>query len=331
MQPTPSPHAPRRRIVVVGAGIAGLTLAAALDPARFEVTVYEAAPEREAVGAALGLWPAARRALARIGAAQGLPNAPEPAAGALHRIGGRRLVSARTPLVMVSRPALLAALAAAVPEPVRRIPEAVTDPSELDAELVVGADGVRSVVRPLVDPRAAARHETPYVALRGMLGTPPHPRHVGEYWGGGLLFGLVPVGSGAYWFTSHRSQLGPEPLDPAQVAAQARRLAAHAAPIVRETLACVDERTLATCIWVAPPMRRYARGRYVVIGDAAHAMTPNLGRGACDAIVDAATLAQALNSGSAGALRVWQARRMPATQAARAGSAALMRLALGVP
>lgn len=322
----------RRRIAVVGGGIAGLALAAALDPRRFDVTIYEAAPQRSDLGAALGLWPAARRALRSIGALTGLAFGEEPPVGALHHIGGRRLVSARTPgLVMVPRPALLAALSAAVPESVRALPEAVTDPTALQADLVVGADGVRSVVRALVDPRAGGRRQTPYVALRGMSPGQPDPRHVGEYWGGGLLFGLVPVASGAYWFSSHRSVLGPEPLDPAQVAAQACRLAVHAAPIVQETLSAVDQHTLATRIWVAPPVRRYARGRYVVIGDAAHAMTPNLGRGACDAIVDAVTLARALNRGGAAARRVWQARRIPPTQATRLGSSALMRLALDAP
>ncbi|GAB97059.1 2-polyprenyl-6-methoxyphenol hydroxylase-like FAD-dependent oxidoreductase [Kineosphaera limosa] len=321
----------RRRIAIVGGGIAGMTLAASLDPRLFEVTLYEAAPQRSGVGAALGLWPAAQRALRELGALEALPLPQAPPAGALH-IGGRRLLSAAAPgLVMVQRPALLSALSAAVPSSVRLAQQEVRDPRVLDADLVVGADGVRSVVRPLVDPRAAARRETPYVALRGTQGAPPHSRDVGEYWRQGLLFGLVPVGAGAYWFTSHRSELGPEPLDPTQVATEAARLAAGAPPVVRDTLARVDQHTLATRIWVTPPLSRYTRERYIVIGDAAHASTPNLGRGACDAILDAATLARALTRGGASARRAWLARRVPPTQAARIASGGLMRLALNAP
>ena len=49
-------------------------------------------------------------------------------------------------------------------------------------------------------------------------------------------------------------------------------------------------------IWVAPRMRRLIAGRAVLVGDAAHAMCPNLGRGACESIIDAVVLGQALNA-----------------------------------
>lgn len=205
--------------------------------------------------------------------------------------------------------------------------------SDLGVDLVVGADGVRSVVRGLVHPAAAERRETPYVVLRGMTATPLPAGAAGEYWGRDRLAGLVPLGEGAYWFTTHRSaDPGTEPLDPAHVLAGVRARFADAAPAVREVLGRSDPaEVIATRLWVVRPMPRYARGRYVVVGDAAHAMTPNLGRGACDAIVDAVTLARALDGWTGEAppsLRRWQARRLPVTQAARQASGGLMRLAL---
>lgn len=320
------------RIAIVGGGIAGLTLAAALDHDRHEVTVYEAQPERSGTGGALMLWPAARHVLGRLGAGPALAPYRRPVVGAALRdltSGRARVVAPGATLTLVPRPALLSALEDLVPAGVERVTAAVEDPSQLDADLVVGADGVRSRVRGLVDPGAAARRETPYVALRVMAPQPPPPGSVGEYWGGGRLFGVAPVGTGTYWFTSHRSHLGPEPLDVGQVLAEVRQRYADAAPVLRALLADPGPDVLATRIWVAPPMRRYARGRYVVVGDAAHAMTPNLGRGACDAVVDAATLARALGRGRAALrLRRWQARRVPPTQAARVVSAGLMRVAL---
>lgn len=316
------------RIAIVGGGIAGLTLAATLDERRFEVTLHEAQPERAVTGSALGIWGAARRVLRNLRTLRDVESRRIEAA--LHRIDGRRLVAGRGqgPL-MVDRPTLLAALDASVPASVRRVTAEVTDPESLDADLVIGADGVRSRVRGLVEPRAAERVSTPYLALRGIRSSTTTSADAGEYWGGGLLCGLVPIGGDrTYWFTTHRSELT-EPLDVAQALDEARHRFGRAAPAVRQVLAEAGPDTLATALWVTPPMLTYARDRFVVIGDAAHAMLPNLGRGACSAIVDAATLAATLNSDRS--LRRWQARRVPATQAARLGSAALMRVALAVP
>ncbi|MGD8151324.1 FAD-dependent monooxygenase [Ornithinimicrobium sp. Y1694] len=326
-----------RRIAIVGGGIGGLTLAAALAQAsgrgdgagRFEVVVHEAQPERASLGSPLGLWPDALRALERIGARGAVEAAGfRPGGGALRNLQGRARVSAGgVDLLMVGRPVLLAALRDAVPPEVRIVHEEVLDPEALDADLVIGADGVRSRVRGLVHPAAAQRRETPYVALRGSCGTVPKEA-VGEYWGPGVLFGLVPVGQErGYWFTSHRSDLRPEPLDVAAVLAQARERFRGAAPIIGQVLrdAGGGAATTATRIWVTPPMPRYVRGRYAVIGDAAHAMTPNLGRGACAAIVDAVTLADAIRAGRP---RAWQLRRLPITQTERVASSVLMRVAL---
>lgn len=313
------------RVVVVGGGIAGLTLASALDPERFHVTLVEAQPERAGVGSALGLWGDARRALDRLGVSTG--DGARPTTGALRHLDGRRLVPLRgAGPVLMDRPALLASLEGAVPPSVRRVSEEILDPRNLDADLVVGADGVRSRVRGLVEPQAAERLRTPYLALRGIADEPATESTEGEYWGDGKLFGIAPMSADrTYWFSTHRSELD-EPLDPADALAEARDRFAAAAPQVRGLLDSAGPDTLATRLWVAPPMRRYVRGRYIVIGDAAHAMTPNLGRGACSAVIDAVTLADTLIRGRD--LRWWQARRVPATQAARVGSAALMRLAL---
>lgn len=318
------------RITIVGGGIGGLTLAAVLDPARFEVTLLEAEPGRRALGSGLGMWPAARAVLTRIGAwarlAHDLSDAPTTAT--LYDITGRPMISAPGPdLSVVARPALMEALTDAVPPSVRLVPGQVEDPTALAGDVVVGADGVRSRVRGIVHPRGAERIETPYVALRGVVDA-VDPTRVGEYWGPGRLFGLAPMSGGrGYWFTTHRSSLGPEPLDLDAVVRQAREAFADAAPAATRILAAADsENCAATRMWVAPPMPRYVRGRYVVIGDAAHASLPNLGRGACDAILDAASLGRTLNAG--GSPAAWQARRLPMTQAARLAAGGVMRLAL---
>ncbi|WP_265446570.1 FAD-dependent oxidoreductase [Flexivirga meconopsidis] len=316
------------RIAIVGGGIAGLTLAAALDPRQFEVVVHEAEPFRAGFGSALGLWSGARRVLRRIGA---LPSPVDRATqGSLFAVDGRRRARLRAAgPALVDRPALLAALDAAVPASVRRITEEVTDPAALDADLVVGADGVRSRVRGLVQRSAAERIDTGYLTLRGIAPGAPKTTDIGEYWGRGLLAGVAAIpGERTYWFTAHRSELT-EPLLAADAVGETRERFADAAPVIRRLLEEAGPETLATRLWVTPPMHRYVRDRYLVIGDAAHAMLPNLGRGACTAIVDAGTLAAALNFGHD--LWRWEARRLPATQLARAGSAGVMRLATLAP
>lgn len=314
-----------RRVAIVGGGIAGLTLAAALDPRRFEAVIHEAQPERAGAGAALGIWRAAEHALDRIGVQR---PASFPTTGfALHRISGRRLLKPPPLGVgMVERAALLSALDSAVPASVRRVHEEVVAPETLDADLVVGADGVRSQVRALVAPRRAERRATPYVALRGILRNQPTTTGEGEYWGGGLIFGRQRLSEkDTYWFAAYRDELVSEPLDGGEVATDALQRFRTAAPLIRETLAAAGDDVLATRLWVAPPMRRYHRDRYVVIGDAAHAATPNLGRGACSAILDAVSLARTLNAGKS--LAGWQARRLPVTQIERLAASAVMTVA----
>ena len=312
------------RVCIVGGGIAGLTLAGSLDPRRFDVTIFEAEPARTSLGAAIGLWPSARRALAAIGVQPDV--GVRPSSGSLFTVSGRRLARAPAPDVrLVRRPALVRALTMAVPPSVRLEMRQVDDPSALDADLVIGADGVRSRVRSLVQPSAESRVASSFVTLRGIV---QHgaATEFGEYWGNGRLFGLAPVSDDeAYWFTAHRSTLGPEPLDPARVLDQARKVFDADASVIRRVLGHAGAGTIATRLWTTAPMTSYVRGRYVVIGDAAHASLPNLGRGACDAILDATSLARTLNRN--GSLNAWQARRLPVTQAARVGASLVMRAA----
>lgn len=327
------PPTSRTTVAILGAGPAGLSLAAALDPDRFAVTLHEAEPARAGWGAALGLWPSAWRALTELGVWEKVAeSAVATGGGGLFRLDGRRLVRLpRGGPVMLPRATLIAALEASVPPGVRRVHGRVETPEDLDADWVVGADGVRSVVRGVVHPAAAARRATPHVAIRAIAPGSARPDEVGEYWGRGAMFGLVGLGEQHYWFTAHRSSLGPEPLSSAAALREASRVFAGAAPVVSRSLDAAAA-VGATRIWVAPPMPRYVRGRFVVIGDAAHASAPNLGRGACDAIVDGVTLGRALQAADAGesgdaAVRRWQASRLPTTQAARVGAGALLRIA----
>lgn len=325
------------RVAIVGGGIAGLMLAASLSPQRFEVTIYEERPDRRGSGAVIGIWPSAMRALAALGPADSLRRNGIKLDGGFVRDGaGRPLVGTdRIDLTMVTRPQLIDALEATVPPQVGRLTGLIDDVGSLAADVVVGADGVRSIVRRRVFGDDLQARPTPWLALRGMLNGAPSVEHIGEYWGRGDLFGLTPApGPCTYWFAAFRSDLGPEDVDPAEALAQAQgRLDTPGrCPAVLEALHRAEaSTTLAQRIFEAPPMPRMARGDAVLVGDAAHAMTPNLGRGACEALVDAYVLAAMLNDPRrcpTAAFAAYERRRLAPTQALRLASRAAMHVAM---
>lgn len=318
-------------ITIVGGGIAGLALAATLDPDRFDVAVHEQRDTVPTVETSLAMWPEAQRALGSVGI---LPAIRAAGSGfdamALRDASGKALLRAEVSGVIgVSRADLLRHLDAAVPESVARVSGAVTSLPETG--LLIGADGVHSVVRRARwGPRSMERL-SPYLALRGIIDEPVAGDTGGEYWGRGELFGIAPASRNrTYWYASYRSDLGPGGIDvAAALDLTRRRFAGKAAGIGRVLAAATPEGTLAQRIWTVPALGRYARDGSVLVGDAAHGMTPNLGRGACEALIDAVTLAELLNSRSLPeALKAYNRRRVLRSQALRVASSAMTRLVL---
>lgn len=334
--------APRPHVLIIGGGVAGLTLAGALDPRRWRVTVVEGQPGRARAGAALLLWPSAQRALERLGHGDRLPGITCDAGGITLRSADGSLLAHHeggSPLRLVARPDLLAMLDAAVPAEVARRTEEVSDPfalaAELGADLVVGADGVRSIVRRTTWPGSDPT-DTGWVALRGVLdGTTATTT---EYWGPGRLFGITPHPHGTNWFAAFRSDAVPAGLASAELLADARDRFRGWAPEIGALLARVEVGSVgAQRLLVTPPRPRIVAerdGRRVaLLGDAAHAMTPNLGRGACEAVVDAAALARALDRHGVDAgpaayerrrLLLGQGFRLAATPALRVATTTLL-------
>lgn len=319
-------------VTIVGGGIAGLALAAALDPGSFDVTVHEQRQDLPEAGTSLAIWPEARAALEDIGAYEALRGMPGIDRFPILTTRGRRLVELTVPPgLLVSRGELLRALDAAVPASVQRATGRVEVAPEEPEGIVVGADGAHSVVRPLVDPTHADARLSPYLAVRGVVPQRLPAQYYGEHWGRGVLFGASPHPTGTNWYVSFRSDLGPRGVDVAEALGLAReRLAeARAAAVAPVLNAAEVGTTLAQRIWTVGPLRTFARGRAVLIGDAAHAMTPNLGRGACESLVDAVTLARLLSGlPVADALAAYDAARRRTTQRLQRRAEMAMRVAL---
>ncbi|MFI7210253.1 FAD-dependent monooxygenase [Micromonospora maritima] len=320
------------RAVVVGGGVGGLAAGIALRAAGWSVTVLERSAALPRTGTGLGIWPGAMRALDALGVGDEVRRrGRRQAGGVIRRPDGSRIATVDVdrlerrhgePVHLVTRPVLLAALAGALPEPVLRLAAPVSDPGALrDAyDLVVGADGITSVVRAaLHGDRYPLRHAG-VVAWRGVVDV--EVAEGGETWGRGRKFGLTPAGPGrTNWYAAvSRPEGHPAPADDR---AELRRLFGDwHRPVPQVLDALTPEGILRHEIRDLTPLPSYVGDRTALLGDAAHAMTPDLGQGACQALIDAVALADCLRAADdlPAGLRAYDRRRRRPTQRIAAGA-----------
>jgi 2-polyprenyl-6-methoxyphenol hydroxylase-like FAD-dependent oxidoreductase len=316
------------KAIIVGGGIGGLAAALALGQRGWETEVLERAAEFTEAGAGLALWPNALRALDALGVGEavrgravleGQAGIRDPAGRWLSRTDMAALERRYGPAAMIHRADLLAVLHAAVPgEELRSgitVSQVMADGTvvhsagESRADLVVGADGIHSVVRTSIWPGAPAPRYAGYTAWR--MVTPPVP--VGEScesWGRGERFGYAPLPDGRIycWATAN----APEGAAGDGLAGLRRRFGGWHDPIPALLEAAADDAVLHHDLYELPPLTTFTSGKIALAGDAAHAMTPNLGQGACQALEDAVVLASTLDSCEG--LSSYDRHRRPRTQ-----------------
>lgn len=330
------------RAVVVGGGIGGLASAVALRRRSWQVTVLEQRSSISEVGAGITLWPNALRALDATGVGDRIRSVGlAQVAGGIRDSSGKWLSRTDTGamarrfgdgMIVLQRAELSTALHEALPgieiRTSTRVTSADADGSvmistrdgtveTIRGDVVVGADGVRSAVRASLWPKARIR-PIGMTAWRlvGRLadsGTVPG----GDTWGRGDYDGLTPLADGRIYAWFATPVAAGAPAEPGEALDWLRkRFGSWHPPLPQLLTDATPDALLRNDLVDLAPLTSLVGGRVALVGDAAHAMTPNLGHGACQALEDAVELAAALDQQTAGGndlagqLRVYGSRRL---------------------
>jgi FAD-dependent urate hydroxylase len=338
-----------RTALVIGGGIAGPTAAMALHKAGIEPVVYEAHPRSaDGIGTFLTLASNGIDALRTIGAgktalAAGFPTPVIRLRSATGKNMGENITGMSLPDGTTSHTLKRADLYKAIHDEAtsrgiriergKRLVDAqetrdgvravFADGTEATGDVLIGADGIYSTVRTLIDPAAPAPTYAGLANIGGYtrgVAVDAEPGSQIMIFGKHAFFGYTVAPSGEVWWFANMAQAD----EPARGEVEAitgqewqRRLAdlyaEDTGPAVQLVQASDAQDITATPVHSIPHLPVWHTGRMVLIGDAAHAPTPTSGQGASLSIEDAVTLAQCLRDlpGPQPAFAQFEALRRP--------------------
>ena len=307
--------------LIIGAGIAGLTLGIALRQRGIEAEICEAAPELHPLGAGIWMAPNAMQIFGRLGFAQ-----PIIQAGAevervalydsrLREISSSSLARVREKfgftIVAIQRAELhrilldgfgsrslhLGKRLVSIENHLAAPTAVFDDVTSVSAPYLIGADGIHSVARKLIRPAALPRR-TGQLCWRGLTDFDllrEFRRCTVEIWSARSRMGIADVGHGrAYWFLVSSGIVAGRPRPSDSIAELLEIVKDYDGPsrdLIRATpVSAVSEIELTDLA----PRLPWSAGNVCLIGDAAHPTTPNMGQGGGQAVEDAWTLARCL-------------------------------------
>ncbi|HYB02565.1 MAG TPA: FAD-dependent monooxygenase [Ktedonobacteraceae bacterium] len=309
----------RIKAIIIGGGIGGVTAAIALKQAGLDVTVYERAEELQEVGSGLPLWTNALRALYELGLTDELERLGVQVTSVrvttwngdtlTDTKNDKHLIKLGTITIVVHRAELLALLLKTLGEDnvqlgmtcigftqdASGITAQFANGQEVRGDVLIGADGIHSVIRTqlfgFIKPLYVG-----YTCWRGLAHTTRTNLETWA-WGKGCQFGITPMNQGrAYWFVQKYAPEGEADKPGGRKQAILDMFHDWHDPIPAVIDATAEADILRNDIYELQHLHHWSQGRVTLLGDAAHAMTPNLGQGACQAIEDAIALADCLQN-----------------------------------
>lgn len=330
----------KKKFVIAGGGIAGLTTAIALRNIGIEVVIFEAAPFAKAAGAGLALAANAIKGFHKLGIADAVTERGKfLEAFTIYDDRGKKITRTDTKRVSerygidnftIHRAALHKVLLSYIdPSTIhtnKKIIEVGSyedslllkfqDGTVYHADYLIAADGIHSNIRQKLLPASKPRYAG-YTCWRGVVENASVTlTEAAEYWGKGSRFGVVPLTDDqVYWFGCVNAPQKDERMKNMSPLQLLDIFGGYPDPIPALLKNTPPERLLWNDILDIEPIDRYAFDNIVLTGDAAHATTPNMGQGACQAVEDAVILADALkkNADVKTAFKEYESRRLERT------------------
>ncbi|XQQ06482.1 MAG: FAD-dependent urate hydroxylase HpxO [Leptolyngbya sp. IPPAS B-1204] len=333
------------KVVIVGSGIGGLTAGIALAQAGYQVEIYDRVGELRPAGAGISLWSNGVKVLNRLGLGDQISKCGGQMDQMQYRYCTGELLNHIDlyPLIEtvdqrpypVARRDLQRFLLEAFPGKIRLNSRCVgveqdgqsvtaifADGHRATGDLLIAADGIRSVLRNYVLEREVEPRYAGYVNWNGLVPAsadlaPPNTWviYVGEH----KRAAMMPVSDNRFYFFFDVPLAKGTPIHPDGIRAELMEYFKGWDQPVQHLIQRLDpHQTNRIEIHDVGPLERFVRGRVALLGDAAHTTTPDLGQGGCQALEDAFVLANYLLSTDLGvedALRRYEAERMERTSA----------------
>ncbi|ENV64136.1 hypothetical protein F949_01525 [Acinetobacter junii NIPH 182] len=333
-------------IAIVGAGMGGLTAGIALKKFGHQITIYEQAAEILPVGAAISLWSNGVKCLNYLGLTEQIQTLGGEMESLAYidglndqtmtqfdltplykEVGQRAYPVARADLQQLLMETFglenikLGMKMTEIEDQSEYVNIHFSDGSQIKADLLIGADGTHSITRKFVLGHQVERRYAGYVNWNGLVEIDEKIAPAQQwttYVGEGKRVSLMPVAQNRFYFFFDVPIESGLPNQHEQYKAELKKYFKDWCAPVHQLIDCLDEqKTNRVEIHDIEPFMNFYKGRVVLLGDAAHSTTPDIGQGGCQAMEDAIYLARALQINTFGlsdALERYQNKRNDRTK-----------------